>query len=92
MVGTYVYANRVIDGGDQSVAVVLGVLTSAVAGALTYVLVMRPLRQAPVLAKTVSSFGVLLVLQAVGELRWETRELRVPPLFSTDFLFWGDTP
>lgn len=90
MVGTYVYANRVIDGGDQWVAVVLGVLTSAVAGALTYLLVMRPLRQAPVLAKTVASFGVLLVLQAVGELRWETRELRVPPLFSTDFLFWGD--
>lgn len=90
MVGTYVYANRVIDGGNEWVAVALGLLTSAAAGALTYLVVMRPLRQAPVLAKTVASFGVLLVLQAIGELRWEARELRVPPLFSPDFVFWGD--
>jgi ABC-type branched-subunit amino acid transport system ATPase component/ABC-type branched-subunit amino acid transport system permease subunit len=46
-------------------AVVVGVLSSAVLGALVHLLVFRPLRRSPVLAKIMASIGVLTVFQTL---------------------------
>ena len=47
------------------VAVVIGLLSSAAIGALIHLLVYRPLRRSPVLAKIMASIGVLTVLQTL---------------------------
>ena len=51
-------------------AFLLGVLVCAVLGLLAHVLVFRPLRAAPVLAKVVASVGILLFLQALAALQF----------------------
>src|ERR1043165_130147 len=43
-----------------ALAVVLGVASSAVIGGMCHLLVFRPLRRAPVLAKVVASLGLLV--------------------------------
>ena len=44
--------------------VVIALLVAAVLGALVHVLVSKPLRTAPVLAKVVAAVGIMLTLQA----------------------------
>jgi ABC-type branched-subunit amino acid transport system permease subunit len=57
------------------VAAAIGVLM----GLLAHLLVYRPLRQAPPLAKTIASVGVLLTLQAIVVLRFGTENVAVQP-------------
>jgi sulfate-transporting ATPase len=61
-------------GMPFAVALVVGMLTSAVLGALTYLVVMRQLRQAAPLARIVATLGVLLTIQAVALLIWGPTE------------------
>ena len=51
------------------VALTLGILSSAALGGLAHLLVFRPLRRAPVLAKVVASLGLLVTLQALVAIR-----------------------
>jgi branched-subunit amino acid ABC-type transport system permease component len=51
-------------------ALIVAILLGAVVGLVVYVLVFRPLRQSPVLARVVASLGLLLYLQEIVRLRF----------------------
>src|SRR5439155_15016165 len=71
MVGAYVEWEVRVDGGQSfAVAFVSGVLAAAALGALTHLLVMRPLRRASPLARIVATLGVLISLQAGAVLKY----------------------
>jgi branched-subunit amino acid ABC-type transport system permease component len=65
-------------------AIALSLAIAAVMGALLYLLVFRPLRNAPPLAKAVASLGVLVVLQGVLALRQGTAAVSVGAIFPKD--------
>lgn len=62
-------------------AIALALLTTVVMGALVYMLVFRPLRSAPALAKVVASVGLTIVLLSLVERRFsEQISVRVRPI------------
>ena len=61
-------------------ALLVALLVAAVVGLLLHVLVFRPLRHAPPLAKTVASVGVILVIQATIALRFGSDSRSAPPI------------
>ncbi|HET6662717.1 MAG TPA: hypothetical protein VFG94_00595, partial [Acidimicrobiales bacterium] len=65
-------------------AVAVSMLVAARLGALLYVLVFRPLRDAPPLAKAVASLGVLVVIQGVLAIRQGTVAVSVAPIFPAE--------
>ncbi|HET8618691.1 MAG TPA: branched-chain amino acid ABC transporter permease/ATP-binding protein [Acidimicrobiales bacterium] len=65
-------------------AVAVSMLVAALLGALLYVLVFRPLRDAPPLAKAVASLGVLVVIQGVLAIRQGTVAVSVAPIFPAE--------
>jgi sulfate-transporting ATPase len=62
-------------------AIALSLAIAALLGALLYLLVFRPLRDAPPLAKAVASLGVLVVVQGVLALRQGTAAVSVGAIF-----------
>ncbi len=62
-------------------AAAIALVLVAVLGALMYLIVFRPLRDAPPLAKAVASLGVLVVLQGVLAIRQGTNPVTVAPIF-----------
>ena len=69
----------------------VGVLVAAVIGALTQLLVMRPLRHATPLARLVATLGVLVVLQSLAVLRWGTStQVLISELPVDRVTFFGD--
>jgi sulfate-transporting ATPase len=62
-------------------AAALALAVAVLLGALLYLLVFRPLRDAPQLAKAVASLGVLVVLQGVLAIRQGTSPVTVTPIF-----------
>jgi ABC-type branched-subunit amino acid transport system ATPase component/branched-subunit amino acid ABC-type transport system permease component len=65
-------------------AVALSMVIAAALGALLYVLVFRPLRDAPQLAKAVASLGVLVVIQGVLAIRQGTNTVSVAAIFPAE--------
>jgi ABC-type branched-subunit amino acid transport system ATPase component/ABC-type branched-subunit amino acid transport system permease subunit len=65
-------------------AVALSVVIAAALGALLYVLVFRPLRDAPQLAKAVASLGVLVVIQGLLAIRQGTNTVSVAAIFPVE--------
>lgn len=65
-------------------AAVLGVGSAAVWALLAHLLVFRPLRQAPVLAQVVASVGLMLFIQALVGLRFDTEDLFAQPILPDD--------
>ena len=63
------------DPTSMELALVLGVVSAVVWALLAHVLVFRPLRHAPVLAQVVASVGLMLFLQALVQLRFDTENL-----------------
>ncbi|MGW4365554.1 ABC transporter permease [Nocardia takedensis] len=61
-------------------AAVLGVASAAVWALLAHVAVFRPLRHAPVLAQVVASVGLMLFIQALVGLRFDTENLFALPI------------
>jgi branched-chain amino acid transport system permease protein len=59
-------------------AMAVSVATAVTLGTIIYLLIFRPMRDAPPLAKVVASVGVLLTLQAVVVLRYGTTPRYVP--------------
>jgi ABC-type branched-subunit amino acid transport system ATPase component/ABC-type branched-subunit amino acid transport system permease subunit len=51
-------------------SVLIGVAFSAVIGALTHLLIMRPLRRSSPLVRVIATLGVLITLQAIAVLRY----------------------
>ena len=60
-------------------ALVIGVATAALLGLILHLVVFRPLRSAPPLAKVVASVGVAITLEALVVLRFGTGRRAVPP-------------
>jgi ABC-type branched-subunit amino acid transport system ATPase component/ABC-type branched-subunit amino acid transport system permease subunit len=65
-------------------ALVVGVLFAAGIGALVHLLIMRPLRQAAPLVRVIATLGVLITLQAIAILRYESTPKFVPSELPTD--------
>ena len=61
-------------------AMALSLILAALLGALLYILVFRPLRSAPPVAKAVASVGVMLVVQALMAVRVGTTPVSVEPI------------
>jgi sulfate-transporting ATPase len=62
----------------------VSMVVAALLGALLYVLVFRPLRDAPPLARAVASLGVLVVIQGVLAIRQGTSAVSVRPIFPVE--------
>ncbi|MHC3002087.1 ABC transporter permease [Gordonia sp. GN26] len=63
------------DPASMELALLLGVVSAVIWALLAHVLVFRPLRHAPVLAQVVASVGLMLFLQALVQLRFDTENL-----------------
>ncbi len=72
-------------------AFLIGVLVCAVLGLVSHLLVFKPLRAAPVLAKVVASVGILLFLQALVALQFGTASKAIAPIFGRRMLSVGGT-
>jgi branched-chain amino acid transport system permease protein len=68
------------DAPSTALAVVVSLLVAAGVGLLLHLLVFRPLRRAPALAKVVASVGVMVVLQAVAVLQFGSANRFVVPV------------
>ncbi|WP_405176958.1 ABC transporter permease [Nocardia sp. NBC_01377] len=64
----------------MAAAVALGIASSAVWALLAHLVVFRPLRHAPVLAQVVASVGLMLFIQALVGLRFDTENLFASPI------------
>jgi ABC-type branched-subunit amino acid transport system ATPase component/branched-subunit amino acid ABC-type transport system permease component len=90
MVGAYIYWSVSVDHGYPfAVGLVAGVAASAVIGAGTHLLVMRPLRQASPLARVVATLGILITLQSAVVLAFTTEIRFVPSTLPADALDVG---
>jgi ABC-type branched-subunit amino acid transport system ATPase component/branched-subunit amino acid ABC-type transport system permease component len=69
-------------------ALFFALVISAIVGMLLYVLVFRPLRKAPPLAKAVASLGVLIVMQGMMSIRAGTASVIVAPIFPSNRWTW----
>ena len=84
MVGAYVaWEVRTKHGQPFWLALLVGVLASALLGALTHLLVMRQLRRASPLARIVATLGVLILLQGLAVIRYGARVTFVDPELPT---------
>lgn len=78
---------KTVDLGQElglAPAAALALVVAALLGALLYLVVFRPLRDAPPLARAVASLGVLVVLQGVLAIRQGTNPVNVAALFPTE--------
>jgi branched-chain amino acid transport system permease protein len=84
-------AGRVDLGGGLAAgpALLAGLATAAALGLVIHLVVFRPLRSAPPLAKVVASVGVAIVLQALAVLRFGTGRRAVPPVLPDDPIHVG---
>src|SRR6516162_3694407 len=69
-------------------AALLSLVVAAVLGALLYLIVFRPLRQAPQLARAVASLGVLVVMQGLMVNRVGDAPVSVAPIFPAGRWHW----
>ncbi|MDL9938374.1 ABC transporter permease [Gordonia sp. ABSL1-1] len=67
-----------------TLAILIGVASAVVWALLAHYLVFRPLRQAPVLAQVVASVGLMLFIQALVQLRFDTENLVAQPILPDD--------
>src|SRR4051794_10176119 len=89
--GAYLYFEmRYIHGWSFWPAFIFGVAVITVLGVLIYHLVMRPLRDASALAKTIASLGILILIQGVIALKWHENPRNVNAIFPTTIHQVGD--
>lgn len=80
------------DGLPVVAAVLIAVLYGMAMGTLIYLLVFRPLRNSPTLAKVVASIGVMLVVQALIAERFGTDTPLVDPVLPAELVTIGGLP
>ncbi|MEZ5169965.1 MAG: ABC transporter permease [Acidimicrobiia bacterium] len=73
MIATFQYVDMVEGGMRETTALALTLAMSAIGGVLLYLLIFRPLRDAPALAKIVASLGLLLALQQLAVIQYGTQ-------------------
>src|SRR6476661_3099666 len=74
------------NGMSKVLALLIALAGGALLGAIFYALVMRPLRQAPLLARIVSTLGLMIVLSALALKVWGSLSVVAPSLFPTSSL------
>jgi ABC-type branched-subunit amino acid transport system ATPase component/ABC-type branched-subunit amino acid transport system permease subunit len=75
---------HIVDGGLATVpAVLISAACGGALGGIVYLLVFRPLRKAPVLAKVVASAGVMLAVQSLTVMRFGDQPRVVDPILSS---------
>ena len=74
------------NGMPRLVVLAIALFGAAVLGVVFYVVVMRPLRSAPLLARIVSTLGLMIVLSAVALKVWGSLSVVAPSLFPTSSL------
>lgn len=80
MVGAYSFMElRINHGAPFLVSALIGILVSAVVGAMCQVLVIKRLKQASPITRIVATLGVLLTLQSIAVLRYGGRATFVRP-------------
>jgi ABC-type branched-subunit amino acid transport system permease subunit len=80
------FASATNGGMSKWLALVLALAMGAALGVVFYALVMRPLRRAPLLARIVSTLGLMIVLSALAVKIWGSLSVVAPSLFPTDSL------
>jgi ABC-type branched-subunit amino acid transport system permease subunit len=83
MFAAYCYVALANLGISPGFAALLTVAGAALSGALIYVVVIKALRNAPQLAKAVTTIGLLLAFQGLADLIWGTSTTVVPSLLPT---------
>ncbi|MFC8316188.1 branched-chain amino acid ABC transporter permease/ATP-binding protein [Gordonia hongkongensis] len=80
-------------GSDLGVAgaLFISVVVAAILGVILYLLVFRPMRAAPALAKAVAAIGLMLVIQALIALRVGENAPSVGPIFKVDTFTIGSS-
>jgi sulfate-transporting ATPase len=79
MVGAYLeYELTQNHGWAFMPALLLGVLASAVIGALVHLLIMRPLRHVSPIVRVIATLGVMVTIQAIAVLRYQADPRFVP--------------
>lgn len=71
------------------VAVVGGVVSAAVLSVVAQLVIFRPLRRAPDLAKIVASVGLMLLVQAIAAVTFGSQQLVAPPVLPSASLTLG---
>ena len=74
-------------GLDTPTAFAISALTAALLGLLMHLLIFRPLRNAPMLAKVVATIGVMLLLQSAVAYRYGTNSVAPPRFLPSGSLF-----
>jgi ABC-type branched-subunit amino acid transport system ATPase component/ABC-type branched-subunit amino acid transport system permease subunit len=91
MVAAYAYVWLTERSIPVVLAAILAIVFGGVVGALLQILVMRPLRRAPLLAKLVATLGVILVLEGLVNLAFSSTPLVKPLLPSARVTVLGAT-
>jgi ABC-type branched-subunit amino acid transport system ATPase component/branched-subunit amino acid ABC-type transport system permease component len=90
MIGAYVVYLSRQNGVATPVALAAGIGLGAAIGALTHLLIMRPLRRAPAVSRLVASLGILSVCLALGQQLWGDGARLVDELLPTSSVnFFG---
>lgn len=80
MVGAYAFMElRITHEASFAVSAAIGILVSALIGALCQFLVIKRLKRASPITRIVATLGILLTLQSVAVLRYGGRATFVPP-------------
>lgn len=80
MFAVYVYAQLSHAGFSAWLAALVTVIGASVSGALIFMLVIRPLRRAPALAKAVTTIGLMSAVVGLASLFWSNAYLTAPSL------------
>jgi branched-chain amino acid transport system permease protein len=83
MFAAYVYLALINAGLEKFLALLITAVGAAAFGSLVAVGIVRPLRNAPVLARVVATFGLLTGLEGLAALIWGNQTNLVPSLFPT---------
>ena len=79
MVGAYVYYELHFNHHRSfAVAFIVALLVCGTIGALTHLLVMRPLRRTSPLTRLIATLGVLTTLQGIAQIRYQANLTQVP--------------
>jgi sulfate-transporting ATPase len=90
MAGAYFfYETHVQRHWSYLAALLFSVAVLAVIGALIYLLIMRPLRNAAVVVRIIATLGVLTVLQSIAVLRYKGTVVSIPEQLPDHVVDWG---
>ncbi len=91
MVGAFQFYNLRDGGASNVTAWLVSLATAAALGVAMHVLIMRPLRHAPALARLIATLGVLSILLSWGTARYGAGPQIVAKLLPVDAVgLWGD--